>query len=69
MEQQYKKKLHEIKSRSGYMVREIQIMGDKICVGRHVVLPTITYNHNKQTETIQGKMLQKIYNTPPSTSY
>ena len=47
--------LHEIKSRSGYMVREIKIMGDKIRVGRHdgriqkmlyekVVLPTITYN-------------------------
>ena len=29
--------LHEIKSRTGYMVREIKIMGDKIRVGRHEV--------------------------------
>ena len=27
--------LHEIKSISGFMVREIKIMGDKIRVGRH----------------------------------
>ena len=49
-----RRQLHEIKSRSGYMVREIKIMGDKIRGGRHdgriqkmlyekVVLPTITY--------------------------
>ena len=82
--------LHEIKSRSGYMVREIKIMGDKIRVGRHddriqkmlhekVVLSTITYNMestinmtNKEMEDmemIQGNMLWKIYNVPPSTPY
>ena len=30
-----RRQLHEIKSRSSYMVREINIMGDKIRVGRH----------------------------------
>ena len=30
-----RRQLHEIKSRSGYMVKEIKIMGDKTRVGRH----------------------------------
>ena len=44
-----------------------------------VVLPTITYNMESTTnmankemedmEMIQGNMLRKIYNVPPSTSY
>ena len=44
-----------------------------------VVLPTITYNMESTTnmtnkemedmEMIQGKMLRKIYNVPPSTPY
>ena len=83
-----RRQLHKFKSRSGYMVSEIQLMGDKIRVGRHdgriqkmfykkVVLPTITYNMESTTnmtnkemedmEMIQGKMLLKIYNVPPST--
>ena len=55
-----RRQLHEIKSRSGYMVREIKIMGDKTRVGRpdgriqkmlyeKVVLPTITYNMESTT--------------------
>ena len=42
-----------------------------------VVLPTITYNmstttnmtNNELEEMIQGEMLRKIYNVPPSTPY
>ena len=41
-----------------------------------VVLPTITYNMESTTnkemenmEMIQGKMMRKIYNVPPSTPY
>ena len=30
-----RRQLREIRSRSGYMVREIKIMGDKIRVGRY----------------------------------
>ena len=30
-----RRQLHEIQSRSGYIVREIKIMGDKTRVGRH----------------------------------
>ena len=30
-----RRQLHEVKSRSGYMVREIKIMEDKTRVGRH----------------------------------
>ena len=65
-------------------------MGDKTRVGRHdgiiqkmlyekVVLPTITYNMESTTNTInkemeememiQGKMLRKIYKVPTSTPY
>ena len=55
-----RRQLHEIKSRSGYIIREIKIMGDKTRVGRHdgriqkmsyekVVLPTITYNMESTT--------------------
>ena len=61
------------------MLGEIIIMGDKIRVGRHdgimqkmlyerVVIQTITYNMETM-EMIQCKMLRKIYNVPPSTSY
>ena len=61
------KRLHEIKSRSGYMVREIKIMGDKIRIGRHngrihkmlcekVVLPTITYNMESTTNMTNKEM-------------
>ena len=85
-----RRQLYKIKGRSGYMVREINIMGDKTRVGRHdgkiqkmlyekVVLPTITYNMEstinmtkkvmEDMEMIQGKMLRKIYNVPPSTRY
>ena len=67
-----RRQLHEIKSRSGYMVREVKIMGDKIRVGIHdgriqkmlyekVVLPTITYGNGTR------EMLRKIYNVPSST--
>ena len=56
-----RRQLHEIKSRSGYMVREMKIMGDKTRVGRHdgriqkmlyemVVMPTITYNMESTTK-------------------
>ena len=62
-----RKQLHEIKSRSGYMVREIKIMGDKIRVGRYdgriqkmfyekVVLPTITYNIESTTKMTNKEM-------------
>ena len=55
-----RRQIQEIKSRSGYIVREIRIMGDKTRVGRHdgriqkmlyekVVLPTITYNMESTT--------------------
>ena len=84
-----RRQIHEIKSRSGYIVIKIKIMGDKTRVGRHdgriqkmlyekVVLPTITYNMESTTnmtkkmedmEMIQGKMLRKIYQVPPSTPY
>ena len=80
-----RRQLHEIKSRSGYMAREIKIMGDKTRVGRHdgriqkmlyekVVLPTIIYHMDSTTnmaniEMIQGKMLGEIYKVPPSTPY
>ena len=62
-----RRKLHEIKSRSGYMVREIKIMGDKMRVGRHysriqkmlyekVVLPTITYTTESTTNMTNKQM-------------
>ena len=62
-----RRQLHEIKSRSGYMIRERQIMGDKIRVGRHdgriqkmlyekVVLPTITYNMESTTNMTNKEM-------------
>ena len=62
-----RRQLHEIKSRSGYMVREIKIMGDKTRVGRHdgriekmlyekVVLPTIPYNMESTTNMANKEM-------------
>ena len=62
-----RRQLHEIKSRSGYMVREIKIMGDKTRFGRHdgrikkmlyekVVLPTITYNMEFTTNMTNKEM-------------
>ena len=55
-----RRQIQGIKSRSGYIGREIKIMGDKTRVGRHdgriqkmlyekVVLPTITYNMESTT--------------------
>ena len=63
-----RRQLHDIKSRSGYMVRKI--MGDKIRVGRHdgriqkmlyekVVLPTITYNM-KSTTNMTNKQMEDM---------
>ena len=62
-----RRQLHEIKIRSGYMVSEIQLMEDKIRVGRHdgiiqkmvydkVVLPTITYNMETTTNKPNKEM-------------
>ena len=62
-----RRQLHKIKSRSGYIVREIKIMGDKTRVGRHdgripkmlyekVVLPTITYNMESTTNMTNQEM-------------
>ena len=59
--------IRRIKSRSGYMVREIKIMGDKTRVKRHdgriqkmlyekVVLPTITYNMESTTNMTNKEM-------------
>ena len=61
---------YEIKSSSGYMVRDIKIMGNKIQVGRHdgriqkmlykkVVLPTITYNM-ESTPNMTNKQMEEI---------
>ena len=61
------RQLHEIKSRSGYMVSEIKIMGDKTRDGRHdgriqkmlyenIVLPTITYNMESTTNMTNKEM-------------
>ena len=58
-------------SRSGYMVSEIKIMGDKIKVRRHdgrihkmlyekVVLPTITYNIESTTNMTNKEMEEMI---------
>ena len=62
-----RRQIHEIKSRSGYIIREIKIMGDKTRVGRHdgriqkmlyekVVLPTITYNMESTTNMKNKEM-------------
>ena len=62
-----RRQIHKIKSRSGYIVREIKIMGDKTRVGRHdgriqkmlyekVVLPTITYNMEFTTNMTNKEM-------------
>ena len=61
-----RRQIHTIKSRIGYM-GEINIMGDKIRVGRHdgriqkmlyekVVLPTITYNMESTTNRTNKEM-------------
>ena len=62
-----RRQIQEIKSRSGYIVREIIITGDKTRVGRHdgriqkmlyekVVLPTITYNMESTTNMTNKEM-------------
>ena len=62
-----RRQIHEIKSRSGYIVRETKIMGDKTRVGRHdgriqkmlyekVVLPTIIYNMESTTNMTNKEM-------------